>query len=318
MAAPALASAKAEIEAGVWLPLPSTNVESAPPLAPTKLEIPVPLNPTKLELPVPAPREAEASPETSEKKAKRAKKAERVEQAQTTPAAPATLAVPATPATLAAPTAPAAPPIAPSPPAPPKPLRAPRRASVPMRVVLRLLAFYSTRLSLIAAGVLGGLYAFKPFVQLHNASSCQMTYFSVQCASRGAGQSAMIDGWNNTPLCWAPTAVLMALGLAAFAAVLTPPDRGTVLARFAMVFGLVCALDLIGRAAQWSLFLNADQSHWPATPQPGSGCYLGVAAAALAFLSGLAMRAAARWGDRMATGRSARTQRTPKSSGIRA
>lgn len=305
VAVPALASAKAEAEAGVWLPFAPTNVESAPPLAPTKLEIPVPLNPTKLELPVPAPREAEASPETSAKKAKRA---ERAEQAQTTPAATAT---------SAAPTAPAAPPIAPSPPAPPKPPRAPRRASVPMRVVLRLLAFYSTRLSLIAAGVLGGLYAFKPFVQLHNASSCQMTYFSVQCASRGAGQSAMIDGWNNTPLCWAPTAVLMALGLAAFAAVLTPPDRGTVLARFAMVLGLVCALDLIGRAAQWSLFLNADQSHWPATPQPGSGCYLGVAAAALAFLSGLAMRATARWGDRMATGRSARTQRSPKPSGIR-
>jgi hypothetical protein len=165
---------------------------------------------------------------------------------------------------------------------------------------LRLLAFYSTRLTLIAAGILGALYAFKPFVLLHNASACHMTYLSVQCASRGVGQSAAIDGWNNTPLCWAPAAVLMALGLAAFVSLLMPPDRSTVLAWYAVVLGLAGALDLIGRAAQWSLFLNGDQSHWPATPQPGSGVYLGVAAAALAFLSGIAMRAAARWGATIA------------------
>jgi hypothetical protein len=110
----------------------------------------------------------------------------------------------------------------------------------------------------------------------------------------------VIDGWNNTPLCWAPAAVLMALGLAAFAAMSMPPDRSTLLAHFAITLGLAGALDLIARAAQWSLFLGGDRSHWPATPQPGSGCYVGVAAAALAFLSGIAMRAAARWGDRAA------------------
>ncbi|HEV2344395.1 MAG TPA: hypothetical protein VGS97_09910, partial [Actinocrinis sp.] len=82
-----------------------------------------------------------------------------------------------------------------------------------------------------------------------------------------------------------------------------PPNRSTVLARYAIVLGLACALDLIGRAAQWVLILNGDQSHWPATPQPGSGCYLGVAAAALAFLSGIAIRAAARWGEHASTSR---------------
>ena len=180
------------------------------------------------------------------------------------------------------------------------PVPTPRRTPVSTKLVLRFLAYYSTRLSLIAAGILGGFYAFEPFVLLRNASSCQMAYFSVQCASHGAGQSATIDGWNNTPLCWAPAAILMALGLAAFAALLMPPDRSTVLARFAIVFGLASALDLIVRAAQWSLFLNSDKSHWPAIPQPGIGCYIGVAAATLAFLSGLAIRAAARWGEHAA------------------
>jgi hypothetical protein len=295
-AAPALESAMAGTgagaEAGAGLPLTPTKVEAvlplAPteveavlPLAPTKVEIPAPLVATKIELPLPAPPPAAAPAKATKKKA---------QSAPAAPAEPATPRIPPNPQT---------------PPASP-----PHRARVPISLILRLLAHYSTRLCLIAAGVLGGLYAFKPFVLLHNASSCQMTYLNVQCASRGAGQSAAIDGWNNTPLCWAPAAVLMALGLAAFAAVLMPPDRGTVLARFAIVFGLACALDLIGRAAQWVLLLNGDQSHWPATPQPGSGCYIGVAAAALAFLSGVAMRAVARWGDRVAA-RSGAGPRSP-------
>jgi hypothetical protein len=236
-------------------------------LAPTKVEIPAPLGATLVELPPPAP-EAPAAPV--------AKKA---------PPAPAAPVVPQTPPR-------------------PRPARKPilnrRRVLALVSVTLRLLAYYSTRLCLIAAGVFGGLYAFEPFVVLHNASTCQMTYLNVQCASRGPGQTALIDAWNNTPLCWAPAAVLMALGLAAFATVLMPPDRGTALARCAIVFGLACTLDLIGRAAQWVLFLNGDQSHWPATPQPGAGCYMGVAAAALSFLSGVAMLAATRWGERAA------------------
>ena len=270
-------AAPTPVKAG--LPLAPTKVETLLPPAPTKIELPAPLSKTKVELPLPAPRESE------------------------------------TPQAAPSPQAALTPQAAPNPQAAPKPqsTRAPRRAPISTSVLLHFLGYYSTRLLLIAAGVLGGLYAFQPFVLLHNASSCQMTYLSVQCASRGAGQSAVIDGWNNTPLCWAPAAVLMALGLAAFAALLAPPDRGTVLARFAIVLGLVCALDLIGRAAQWSLFLNGDQSHWPATPQPGSGCYLGVAAAALAFLSGVAMRAAARWGDQAARSR-AGTQRSLRPS----
>ncbi len=46
-------------------------------------------------------------------------------------------------------------------------------------------------------------------------------------------------------------------------ALLMPPDRSTVLARYATVLGLLCALALIVRAAQWVLFLNGEQSHWP-------------------------------------------------------
>jgi serine/threonine protein kinase len=270
-----------EIETEAWLPPAPTEVEAVLPLAPTKVEIPAPLNPTKVELPLPAPPGTEAPAQASAAQAS-AKKAQ---------------------------SAPATPKIPPSPQAPRTTTA--RRVPVSMRVVLRLLAFYSTRLSLIVAGVLGGLYAFQPFALLHNASSCQMTYLNVQCASRGPGQSAVIDAWNNTPLAWAPAAVLMALGVAAFAAVLTPPNRSTTLARYAIVLGPACALDLIGRAAQWVLFLNGDQSHWPATPQPGSGCYLGVAAAALAFLSGLAIRAAARWGE-YAAGSAVRTRKSPK------
>jgi hypothetical protein len=273
---PALASAKAEVANGL-------------PLAPTKVEIPAPLGATLvetlIELPPPALPAVVAPAKSPAKKVK----------------------VKAPPA----PAAPAAPQIPPTPPSKPRtsiPIL--RHALALISVVLRLVAYYSTRLCLIAAGVLGGLYAFEPFAVLHDVSSCQMTYLNVQCASRTVGQSATIDAWNNTPLGWAPAAVLMALGLAAFVTVLMPPNRGTVLAHCAIVLGLASTLALIGRAAQWVLFLNGDKSHWPATPQPGSGCYIGVAAAALAFLSGVAMLAAARWSDRVAAGSGTGTRRS--------
>ncbi|HEV2346143.1 MAG TPA: protein kinase, partial [Actinocrinis sp.] len=232
----------ATTKAEAWLPPAPTKVETVLPLAPTMVEVPVPLDPTRVELALPAP---PAPPETEAPAEAAAKKARKAKSAPVTPRIPPSSQSPH----------------------PQKPRTATaRRAPVSVGGVLRLLAFYSTRLGLIAAGVLGGLYAFKPFVLLHNASVCHMTYLNVQCANRGPGQSAVIDGWNNTPLCWAPAAVLMALGLAAFVAILMPPNRSTVLARYAIVLGLACALDLIGRAAQWVLILNGDQSHWPATP----------------------------------------------------